>query len=312
MRGLIFFITLSLIEMNQSTVAKNFSTCFASYCYFWNGNIAYDELSKPCPEEYWTLEVYDKGIQKNVSEFISATQNMKPTIVGYYVPLNLSCTSSTNCTWMHTNRIVTYFNWENGFDQNQENNVYYFRANTSSEANKWNRVGKNIEHPYAKLCMKGNEIIKTTFSTIHRTVNKTQNHPTTGDNLYMTLALAVVGMVLVILIGVVVFVIRRKRLQNGAMSSPSSATIKNKRGNTSVNNKIVQQSSNESGKTIYAEVPEAAEVNYNQNHMSMQYADLNWSTNILKIEQNDSKPVEDQKTNYFGPMGDVYARVQKS
>lgn len=50
---------------------------------------------------------------------------------------------------------ATYFNWEKDFARNGENYVYYFRANTISELNKWNKAGKNIKHPYAKLCMKG-------------------------------------------------------------------------------------------------------------------------------------------------------------
>ena len=94
------------------------------------------------------------------------------------------------------------------------------------------------------------------------------------------------------------------------MSSSSSST-KSRANTESANHEIAHQFSSESGKTIYAEVPKEAEDNSNQRQSSIQYADLNWSTNISKVEENESKPVEDQRRNYFGPMGDVYARIQK-
>ena len=96
------------------------------------------------------------------------------------------------------------------------------------------------------------------------------------------------------------------------MTSSSSSSTKIRANTESVNHEIAQQFSSKSGKTIYAEVPKGAEEgNSNQRQSSIQYADLNWSTNISKVEQNESKPVEDQRRNYFGPMGDVYARIQK-
>ena len=95
-----------MIEINQSTAERNFSICYASYCYFWNGEISLYELLKPCPEAHWILEIYDEGVQSEVLEFISSIHenNSKLPLMGYYVPLNLICTNSTTCIWKHANR----------------------------------------------------------------------------------------------------------------------------------------------------------------------------------------------------------------
>ena len=75
--------------------------------------------------------------------------------------------------------------------------------------------------------------------------------------------------------------------------------------------KNTEASAKDNEQSVYAQINRASEVNPNQSDSQLQYADISFCANVSQLNQNGSKSSGVQKTNYLGPMGDVYAVVQK-
>ena len=101
------FIKGFSMDIKQSVAERNFSKCYVHRCYLWNGKISNYNSLEPCPHGYWTLEIYDEEVQKEVGGFISwliEEGKGRSSIRHYFVPLNISCENKTSCTWKHKNQ----------------------------------------------------------------------------------------------------------------------------------------------------------------------------------------------------------------